>query len=436
MTQKRFAFIDTALARAFPEQRLFLRSDTETRFIRLSPATQVIALSGSALVVGWSIVASAILLMDTIGAGSVREQSQREQVLYEDRLNVLSHEREDALRQAGEAHERFNAALTQVSDMQAALLNSELRRHELERGIEVTQDTLRRTLKERDVARAAQAEFAEQETAVASEADAAEDLAATLDFLAAALDATSSQRDAMAGEAADAESFVEEMMHKARLAEQRNDEIFTKLEDALTVSVEPLDKMFRKAGLNSESLLATVRRGYSGLGGPLTPMSFSTKGQAPDANTERTNSILEKLDRMNLYRIAAQKSPFAIPIKDSFRFTSGFGPRWGRMHNGTDFAASLGTPIYSTADGVVIHAGWSSGFGKLVKIQHEFGIQTYYAHMSKLRVEKGQRVSRGERIGDMGSTGRSTGVHLHYEVRVDGKPVNPMTYIKAAKDVF
>ncbi|KKL69339.1 hypothetical protein LCGC14_2115920, partial [marine sediment metagenome] len=166
-----------------------------------------------------------------------------------------------------------------------------------------------------------------------------------------------------------------------------------------------------------------------------TPMSFSTKGGV-DADGLRANSILEKLDRMNLYRIAAQKTPFAVPVKESFRFTSGFGPRWGRMHNGTDFAASLGTPIYSTADGVVIHSGWSSGFGKLVKIQHEFGIQTYYAHMSKLRVKKGQRVSRGERIGDMGTTGRSTGVHLHYEVRVGGKPVNPMTYIKAAKDVF
>ncbi|KAF0677627.1 M23 family metallopeptidase [Profundibacterium mesophilum] len=436
MTQKRFAFIDTALARAFPEQRLFLRSDRETRFIRLSPATQLVALSGSALVVGWSIVASAILLMDTIGAGSVREQTQREQILYEDRLNVLSQERENALHQAGDAHERFNAALSQVSDMQAALLDSELRRHELERGIEVTQDTLRRTLKERDMARAAQAELAGQDGAAADAAAGAEDLASTLDMLSAALDATSGQRDAMAHEAAEAERFVEEMMHKARLAEQRNDEIFTKLEDALSVSVEPLDKMFRKAGLDSESLLATVRRGYSGLGGPLTPMSFSTKGQAPDANSMRTNSILEKLDKMNLYRIAAQKSPFAVPIKDSFRFTSGFGPRWGRMHNGTDFAASLGTPIYSTADGVVIHSGWSSGFGKLVKIQHEFGIQTYYAHQSKLRVKKGQRVSRGERIGDMGSTGRSTGVHLHYEVRVDGKPVNPMTYIKAAKDVF
>jgi murein DD-endopeptidase MepM/ murein hydrolase activator NlpD len=72
----------------------------------------------------------------------------------------------------------------------------------------------------------------------------------------------------------------------------------------------------------------------------------------------------------------------------------------------------------------------------MVKVRHEFGIETWYAHMSRLRVKEGQRVSKGQRIGDMGSTGRSTGTHLHYEVRVNGSPVNPMNFIKAAKDVF
>ena len=144
-----------------------------------------------------------------------------------------------------------------------------------------------------------------------------------------------------------------------------------------------------------------------------------------------------KLVRSTRYENAYRgKAPFASPLKDAFRFTSGFGYRWGRLHAGTDFAAPHGTAIYATADGVVTHAGWSSGYGRLVKIQHEFGIETRYAHQSKIRVKVGQRVSRGDRIGDMGNTGRSTGTHLHYEVRVGGKPVNPMTYIKAANDVF
>jgi murein DD-endopeptidase MepM/ murein hydrolase activator NlpD len=106
------------------------------------------------------------------------------------------------------------------------------------------------------------------------------------------------------------------------------------------------------------------------------------------------------------------------------------------MHNGTDFAAPHGTPIRATADGVVVYVGWQSAYGRLIKIKHDFGIETRYAHLSKFRVKKGQRVSRGQHIGDMGNTGRSTGTHLHYEIRIGGKAINPMKYIKAAKNVF
>ena len=230
--------------------------------------------------------------------------------------------------------------------------------------------------------------------------------------------------------------LAEAIDYERRLMQDRNDLIFGQLEEALTISVEPLDKMFRQAGLSTDNLLNAVKQGYNGQGGPLTPLAFSTKGEPLDPDSLRANQILEGLDRLNLYRIAAQKTPFALPVKNSFRYTSGFGPRWGRMHNGTDFAAATGTPIYSTADGVVIHADWQSGYGRLIKIKHEFGIETRYAHLSKIRVKVGQRVSRGEHIGDMGNSGRSTGTHLHYEVRVGGKPVNPMIYIKAARDVF
>ncbi len=145
---------------------------------------------------------------------------------------------------------------------------------------------------------------------------------------------------------------------------------------------------------------------------------------------------------MNLYKLAAFKAPFAMPVKDSFRWTSGFGYRRDpkgagtRMHEGTDMAGAYGTPVYATADGVVVHAGWDSGYGRLVRIQHAFGLETRYAHLSQVRVEVGQRVSRGDRIGDMGNSGRSTGTHLHYEVRINGTPVNPMTFIKAASNVF
>jgi murein DD-endopeptidase MepM/ murein hydrolase activator NlpD len=139
----------------------------------------------------------------------------------------------------------------------------------------------------------------------------------------------------------------------------------------------------------------------------------------PSAEEIRANAILKGLDNMNLYRIAAFKSPFSMPVRDAVRYTSGFGGRNDpmgrgyRQHDGQDFAGPYGTPIYATADGVVVHSGWASGYGRLIKIQHAFGIETRYAHLSQIRVEVGQKVSRGDRIGDMGNSGRSTGTHLH-----------------------
>ena len=268
------------------------------------------------------------------------------------------------------------------------------------------------------------------------------DKIATLEFLTTALGATAKDRDAQELAADVAIENLAEMEIAQRGAELRNDAIFAKLEEAVTISMDPLDKMFRDAGMSPDDLLNQVRKGYSGQGGPLSPLSLSTKGPVPSAEEIRANAILTGLDKMNLYRLAAFKAPFAMPVKDSFRFTSGFGFRrdpkgaGNRMHEGTDLAGAYGTPVYATADGVVTFAGWDSGYGRLIKIQHEFGIETRYAHQSQLRVEVGQRVSRGDRIGDMGNSGRSTGTHLHYEIRFGGKAVNPMTFIKAARDVF
>lgn len=436
--------INQTLERYFPEQRLFLKSDSETRFIRLRPVTQAVAVVVGGLALAWTILATAILMFDSISAGSSRDQVQRQQSLYEERLNSLSVDRDLRVEEAVRAQERFNLALQQVASMQARLLASEDRRRELETGIDVIQNTLRRTIEERDEARVElnQAQVASAPGSGRTEAGRAQDQIATLEFLASSLDGTAKDRDRMQGVADGAAERVEKIAKEKQELELRNAAIFSQLEEALTVSVEPLEKMFLDAGMNPEDLLNSVRKGYSGQGGPLSPIVLSSKGAVASTEELRANAILQGLDRMNLYRLAAFKAPFDTPVKSAFRFTSPFGYRRDpkgagtRMHSGTDFAAAYGTPIYSTADGVVTHAGWSSGYGRLVKIQHAFGIETFYAHQAQIRVTVGQKVSRGERIGDMGNSGRSTGTHLHYEVRIGGNAVNPMTFIKAANNVF
>lgn len=425
-----------------PEQRLFLKSEQGTRFVRMRPLTQAGILTGGALVVGWTSVVTAFFLIGAITSGSSRDQTARAQTAYETRLAVIASERDNRASEAEQALERFYAALQEVSKMQGTVLASEQRVRELETGVEVIQRTLQRTVAERngarDEARALLARIEDAPEAAARAERLAADGAATAEALAEALDATALARDEAIVVAESADAEIARMQTMAEVMADRNDRIFSRLESALETSLEPLDRVFERAGISSDAILREVRGGYDGQGGPLEPVVLSTRGgsDVPDADTGRANSLLVKLEDVEMYRLAAESLPLDHPVRASHRQTSGFGPRWGRMHSGMDFAAARGTPILATADGTVTFAGWSGAYGNLVKIRHPLGFETRYAHQNSLNVEVGQKVSRGDVIGAMGTTGRSTGVHLHYEIRRNGQALNPVTFINAGQDVF
>jgi len=142
----------------------------------------------------------------------------------------------------------------------------------------------------------------------------------------------------------------------------------------------------------------------------------------------------KKLDNLADGAIAV---PSDKPVKTA-EFTSGYGTRTdpfrggAARHQGIDLAAPIGTPIYATADGTVSEAGWNAGgYGNLIKVDHGRGIETHYGHLSRILVHAGDHITRGQLIANMGSTGRSTGSHLHYEVRIDGRAVNPIPFMKS-----
>ncbi len=430
--------------RRFPEQRLFLRGENSTRYLRLTPQRQVAIVAGLGLFLSWSLFASAAFLVDRIGTGGA--DSALLQADFEARLQALAAERDERAREAQQAQERFYVALRQISRQQSLLLASEDRRRELETGIEVIQHTLRKAIAERDRARAQSdkllAELQAVNGNVSTAAGRADEAEATLDTLLTALDRTVAQRDRALDERQKMARKVALLKKREKLMRERNRRIFARLETAVTVSMAPLEKMFQSVGLSTDKLLRDVAAGYSGTGGPLGPVAVSSKSAPEDEMTLRTNRLLKEMDRLNMARIAAESLPFTLPVKAAFRLTSPYGwrrhPISGkrRMHEGLDMAAPYGTPVYATAGGVVTFAGWNGGYGWVVRIRHMDGFETRYAHLAKIRVRKGQRVSRGDRIGDMGSSGRSTGSHVHYEVRNGGKAVNPMKYVKAARNVF
>jgi murein DD-endopeptidase MepM/ murein hydrolase activator NlpD len=137
----------------------------------------------------------------------------------------------------------------------------------------------------------------------------------------------------------------------------------------------------------------------------------------------------------NRIRAAQSSAPTSAPSASGLVWplsgpvTSPFGWRWGRMHEGIDIGVPYGTAIHAAASGTVIYCGWESGYGNLTVIDHGGGLATAYGHQSSIAVSCGQQVSQGEVIGYVGSTGHSTGPHLHFEVRVNGSPVDPMGYL-------
>ena len=186
----------------------------------------------------------------------------------------------------------------------------------------------------------------------------------------------------------------------------------------------------------------------AGADAPLDGGEAGTVASWADSVQERLRAFLETFPARepDLVRLVAEAEqdharqqawPSRWPAKGVF--SSGFGwrrdpftRRW-KFHGGLDLAGDYGTPVRSTAPGTVIRAEWSRSYGQVVEVDHGFGLTTLYAHCARLLVAAGDRVTAGQVVGRMGSTGRSTAVHLHFEVRLDGQPVNPLTYLRAAR---
>jgi murein DD-endopeptidase MepM/ murein hydrolase activator NlpD len=223
-----------------------------------------------------------------------------------------------------------------------------------------------------------------------------------------------------AGYSAKLAELTAETERRVLQIEQRQIALAAALQDA-----DVDEASLRKLGF----LPSTDARG--GRGGP-----FESAGNAT------FKSLFNSWKKLDSLQDGVISVPSDKPVKTA-AFTSGYGVRsdpfkgGAAMHAGIDLSGPVGTPIYATADGVVTTAGYNNGgYGNLVKIEHGRGIETRYGHLASMSVSAGQRITRGQVIGRMGSTGRSTGSHLHYEVRIDGRAVNPIPFMKSTDYVL
>lgn len=382
MTNGHVARFKKALERLFPERHLYVRSEGELKSLVLTPKRQM-AIASALLALGlWLGVATTSMAINALSLSNTDREVAKTQAKYE---------RWIADRQA-----RLNSAVAQINANNGSI-------DQLANSVEKRHAALAQLMGNFNGVPGAEVALAPSKSlkttlGVASPIDRVQ--------------AVSMDQERMITRA---ESFAKTRADRLRLA-------------------------FRLAGLNPVSYADRNSSDSSGLGGPLIeakdPRALAAVLDVDEDFAERIQSAANNMADMRALNRAAERLPFARPTNRTPQ-SSGFGVRFDpftrrpAFHSGLDFTGRFLTPIQSTAPGIVSFTGVRSGYGNTVEIDHGAGFKTRYAHLQSISVKTGQRVGVSQRLGAMGSTGRSTGVHLHYEVWVNGRAQNPNRFVKA-----
>ena len=225
------------------------------------------------------------------------------------------------------------------------------------------------------------------------------------------------------------------------------DPLLDRIEMSQTKALTAIDRAAERSASRDAAIVAetgldpaklSLPHGEGGVGGPFIPAEIDPDAPATDPALTRVARDVATAERL---KTLLSFVPLRMPLSGDPSVTSPFGYRADpfldrlALHPGVDLAEAYGAEIHAAAAGRVVHAGPAGGYGNMVEIDHGNGLATRYAHMSEALVEEGQQVDKGAVLGRLGSTGRSTGPHLHYEVRVDGEPVDPERYLRAGADL-
>ncbi len=255
------------------------------------------------------------------------------------------------------------------------------------------------------------------------------------------------ERDGLSDEAILVRGEMATLSTELETLQTSQEVLFSQLRDVSERHVETVEQGLAFTGLDVEALIVAIQQEGMGssaevvaAGGPMIPSL--PESLLADQVWADAIDMVAAVGRAADLRDVVNRLPIGLPLRDPHRLSSGFGQRrdpfTGRrsQHWGLDFAAPTRTPIYATAPGEVVTAGRRGAYGNMVEIDHGLGVTTRYAHLHSITVSEGDRVAFGDRVGLMGSTGRSTGSHLHYEIRVNGDPRNPINFLTAGQHVF
>ncbi len=397
------AFFD----RIFPERQIYHRSGGTVRYVSLSPGKQALLALGAVGLAGWCVYATANTLLEGPQATASNAEIERERAKYDRWLNESRAQASAAQAQLAERTRQFDVA-TQDFESRHEVLRS-LLEYAGGQSVELAARPI-----ERDGARMI--------------------MAASID------EAEPRQSRAVASEPYQV-TTVGYRARQDRLAVDQ-EQTLSELEDQVVERSEQVRGVLRLTGVSMASL--TGAEGDAAAGGPLVPQDFVAylrdSGLNP-AFSQRVAQVAARIGESRRLSAIAGSTPLAAPVAVDYRETSGYGQRidpfTGRaaFHSGLDMAAFERAPVVSTSPGVVSFAGTRSGYGNCVEIDHGHGFKTRYGHLRDIQVQRGDRVAIGQRIGSMGSTGRSTATHLHYEVWFRGRAVDPVNFLRAGRHV-
>ena len=229
------------------------------------------------------------------------------------------------------------------------------------------------------------------------------------------------------------------LLNRLSVLHSAHENVLEQLYGRAAGNIEEAEKLIEMTGIKVDHIIKYVKNPTSNQGGPLVPAPGP--GQLAEGLSGTVMNVDSKLGRWVALRKVLAVIPLMSPL-DFYHLASPFGLRLDpitkkrAMHYGVDLAGWRGAPVYGTAPGKVVFAGRKGRYGKMIEIDHGFGVRTRYAHLLKISVRAGQQTIHRQKIGTVGSTGRSTGPHVHYEVRFEGKPLNPRKFIMAGRYVF
>jgi murein DD-endopeptidase MepM/ murein hydrolase activator NlpD len=446
---KRFAMVVGRILRGPRRCEIMIRSEGRVRYLSLPGPVQIVVLAVLAAASGWVGYSSlAYVRFEDILTGRDREI---ERVVAENRglLGSMARMRSEFSDVAGTLERNHRELENLVGQNDGLRRDLTMLRTRLSRA-----NADRQAGEKRQIALRQQIESLEGRLASAEQQS--HTLAGTLMAARAQIASAEKDRDGVATERRTLQARVAGLESRLASLQNAQTDFLDRVTGKTTQDIERIERLIANTGLDADNLIARIEKiekkedndragdERTGLGGPFIPAAEAVEAKAKGGETTILTG-LRKYDRHMTRWEDLQKLLRSLPLVpplDHYRLNSGFGKRRdpinGRMavHEGVDLGATRRAPVHATAPGKVIVAGWNGKFGRMVEIDHGFGIRTRYAHMLRLNVRRGQAVGFGHVIGQVGSSGRSTGNHLHYEIQVERKPVDPERFMRAGKDVF